>query len=1158
MCHGSPFCWTIGGILKMNGAVADGTLRVVDWNAMEAKTLIVLVFSMVRLSLSLVGGPPWGFRVKQNEGEAPTVSQVIFDSRAYKEGVRTNDIIENIDDEECSTVDQVHAKMRNAQEVLRLRLRRYDSETDSGAQVSELSDASDKTPTVEHRQLPLDEIAPNFSKPPLPIYSQTLDENSSNFGYYGGSRGSAQDKKKYFEQLAMKQLPWPQPQTDRILERKILLGSKQPPLPSDQSSLSGYDSVGADYAGFRTTDSSDRQTPVSSIDPMEDWYSPHASGTNYDIRSPFWLPTLPEEISQASERDNYDATSTPLSLNNGEMVQAPKVKPIPPPTPPKPIPSESTWRIRSTDRHGSIITSPTNGIEVPRPQSVAQLREQITSKLEMKTPAGSRPMSPAVIHPPVQPQRVSITPQPFGRSSTRDSESRMSVSIYSDTPFSVTSSNTSAATSPLVDNYRYHYDEFDLPSKYGTLPSNFSLGTNTLDTGFSSAPSTLKRQHSLVFSSPEVQHAMLLNPENGASNGDLAYSNSYYPSSVNASNDTLKEMNTLNESSNDFILSETGAPFSVKPPPIPVDGSIFMLGGETVSDSYLSDARDIDSPTLTLDYPLNSTTNKLNQPHMPAKSQTMPPTAKVSPPEFATVSSPAMTLAELSGILRPPDEQQQQSQSTSDSPHLTNLTSRPASAYESADISVNSLLSVPTSTYHPLASPSSLGDSATHLTNGVSHGFDEMPSRQRYDSENLDGQTWYKRMYKQLHHIDEQQDKTVLKYQLQDFSPSPMTSTTSHHPIGFIDESNSLPNTDSLQRRSKSVGNHVEPKSPADKWRESERNAAQIGALQNGSALLSKGINELKKLSMDEMLQRQRAERLSEELEEQNNRRHHYVPNAAPALQNNFSRFDHLLNNDFEHRSSRSSTPKRAATAPPIQTATVLYKFVAQTSRELSLNRGDVVRVNRELDSNWYEGERNGQVGIFPTSYVQLDEDPSTSRQNRVRAMYPFQARNRNELSLRKGEILKKRRAIDAHWYEGTNSKGQIGIFPESYVQDYYEGCEDEAGSVVPDRPKTPKISTLRVESPAPTKKIDRTPQVQAWEQRHSSLGLKGPAHIVPKNAETYRAIYAYKPQHSDELELIENDIVFVVEKCDDGWFIGTLLRNGQFGTFPGNYVEKH
>ena len=54
-----------------------------------------------------------------------------------------------------------------------------------------------------------------------------------------------------------------------------------------------------------------------------------------------------------------------------------------------------------------------------------------------------------------------------------------------------------------------------------------------------------------------------------------------------------------------------------------------------------------------------------------------------------------------------------------------------------------------------------------------------------------------------------------------------------------------------------------------------------------------------------------------------------------------------------------------------------------------------------------------------------------------------------------------------------------------------------------------------------------------------------------------YRALYNYKPQNDDEVELSEGDIVFVMEKCDDGWFVGTSQRTGIFGTFPGNYVAK-
>ena len=60
------------------------------------------------------------------------------------------------------------------------------------------------------------------------------------------------------------------------------------------------------------------------------------------------------------------------------------------------------------------------------------------------------------------------------------------------------------------------------------------------------------------------------------------------------------------------------------------------------------------------------------------------------------------------------------------------------------------------------------------------------------------------------------------------------------------------------------------------------------------------------------------------------------------------------------------------------------------------------------------------------------------------------------------GEILRKRREIDANWFEGTNSKGQIGIFPKCYVQSLSEEPEngEDVSSIAPDRPKTPKIVT--------------------------------------------------------------------------------------------------
>ena len=51
--------------------------------------------------------------------------------------------------------------------------------------------------------------------------------------------------------------------------------------------------------------------------------------------------------------------------------------------------------------------------------------------------------------------------------------------------------------------------------------------------------------------------------------------------------------------------------------------------------------------------------------------------------------------------------------------------------------------------------------------------------------------------------------------------------------------------------------------------------------------------------------------------------------------------------------------------------------------------------------------------------------------------------------------------------------------------------------------------------------------------------------------------MYDYKPQNDDELELHRGDFVLVMEKCEDGWFVGTSQSTNEFGTFPGNYVYR-
>ncbi|KAA0190931.1 hypothetical protein HAZT_HAZT005600 [Hyalella azteca] len=79
-----------------------------------------------------------------------------------------------------------------------------------------------------------------------------------------------------------------------------------------------------------------------------------------------------------------------------------------------------------------------------------------------------------------------------------------------------------------------------------------------------------------------------------------------------------------------------------------------------------------------------------------------------------------------------------------------------------------------------------------------------------------------------------------------------------------------------------------------------------------------------------------------------------------------------------------------------------------------------------------------------------------------------------------------------------------------------------------------------------------QTTTVESRATYNQQLSVNTQQESVP-----YRALYNYKPQNEDELELKEGDVVMVMEKCDDGWYVGTSRRTSLFGTFPGNYVER-
>lgn len=56
---------------------------------------------------------------------------------------------------------------------------------------------------------------------------------------------------------------------------------------------------------------------------------------------------------------------------------------------------------------------------------------------------------------------------------------------------------------------------------------------------------------------------------------------------------------------------------------------------------------------------------------------------------------------------------------------------------------------------------------------------------------------------------------------------------------------------------------------------------------------------------------------------------------------------------------------------PDIGQCEALYDYTANQSDELTIQPGDVINLIEKQDQDWWKGEINGQVGIFPATYVQ-------------------------------------------------------------------------------------------------------------------------------------------------------------------------------------------
>lgn len=282
-----------------------------------------------------------------------------------------------------------------------------------------------------------------------------------------------------------------------------------------------------------------------------------------------------------------------------------------------------------------------------------------------------------------------------------------------------------------------------------------------------------------------------------------------------------------------------------------------------------------------------------------------------------------------------------------------------------------------------------------------------------------------------------------------------------------------------------------------------------------------------------------------------------------------------------EHGYNESLFSKQSSTLNP-PSARALFNYEASEQSDLTFKKGDLILLKRQVDENWYQGELNSRQGFFPASYVQVRVPlPVTIPQ--CRGLYDFDVEDDNDkkdcLCFKKDEILTVIKRVDSNWIEGKKGE-KIGIFPISFVE-----LNDAAKTLINSKASTnrslelsskgnlvipPSSAVRQSRSPPPVPRTGPDRPRNSTDQASGSSRDTAPTpsssrgatslqdNPGPGNSKTkiFVALYNYKPQKEDEVELKKGDYYSVAEACQDGWLKGRCLKTGKAGVFPGNYVQ--
>lgn len=275
------------------------------------------------------------------------------------------------------------------------------------------------------------------------------------------------------------------------------------------------------------------------------------------------------------------------------------------------------------------------------------------------------------------------------------------------------------------------------------------------------------------------------------------------------------------------------------------------------------------------------------------------------------------------------------------------------------------------------------------------------------------------------------------------------------------------------------------------------------------------------------------------------------------------------------------------------------FDFVAEYPAELSFQKGDVLKLVQEVDSNWYEATVGRQSGLVPKAYVESFQNRLTIPvgTSSVEISQHDSPSTMSSTSSCLSSGMEPPHFTSSHNFQGSDWNAGQSVSnsnPANMKVDrdgHSKSSEQGSGLVRPFRRRSNSLDAVDCTSEEP--RLNRFPGLMnsdfhclhpdTSEEDLDFQGMKlaenqevavtpDAYYYAPENRYgakqriesndflpyiVCQALFPYVPQNEDELELSSGDIVHVTEIFDDGWYVGISRRTNTYGTFPGNYVQR-